>query len=419
MLIEFRVENHRSLRREQALTFETGFHGDQDDTRPRQVSGHNGLLLPVIVIYGPNASGKSNVLSALSFMRESVLLSQRRWEPEGGIPRTSFAWSGMKSETSLYEVTFVHEGAKYQYGFSVSDKVVEEEWLYAWPNGRQQMWFTREREDIRFGDNLKGPNEAVREITRANALFLSAAAQCGHSQLTSLFSWFRNIFAFNVETRSMGPFLPGVPAGLFFESEDRNFFSSDELNDSMVDRIRLLLRSADIGIVDIKRVTTDREMNGRIYRRRRILFQHSSADGDSWLDFEDESHGTKTIFRMAPSILGALETGGLLIVDELEANLHPLVGLCIIRLFNCPTSNPRNAQLLFTTHDTNLLGTTLGDPPLRRDQVWFTEKDKEGATTLYPLTDFHPRKSENLERGYLQGRYGAIPFLGKFGWESE
>ena len=96
-----------------------------------------------------------------------------------------------------------------------------------------------------------------------------------------------------------------------------------------------------------------------------------------------------------------------------------MAGLCIIRLFNSPTSNPRNAQLLFTTHDTNLLGTTLGDPPLRRDQVWFTEKDKEGATTLYPLTDFHPRKSENLERGYLQGRYGTIPFLGNFGWEGE
>ena len=111
-------------------------------------------------------------------------------------------------------------------------------------------------------------------------------------------------------------------------------------------------------------------------------------------------------------IFESLESGGLLLVDELESSLHPLLGLAIIRLFNSPKTNPRNAQILFTTHDTNLLGNILGEPLLRRDQIWFTEKDKEGATRLYPLTDYKPRKAENLERGYLQGRYGAVPYLG-------
>jgi AAA15 family ATPase/GTPase len=115
----------------------------------------------------------------------------------------------------------------------------------------------------------------------------------------------------------------------------------------------------------------------------------------------------------------ALDLGGLLLVDELESSLHPLLGLMILRLFNSPETNPRNAQMLFTTHDTNLMGTTLGEPPLRRDQIWFTEKEENGGTRVYPLTDYKPRKSENLERGYLQGRYGAIPFLGPIDWMTE
>lgn len=131
------------------------------------------------------------------------------------------------------------------------------------------------------------------------------------------------------------------------------------------------------------------------------------------MPLEEESKGTLTLFNLAPAVLSVLWTGGILVVDELEASLHPLLGLHIVRQFNDPARNPRNAQLLFTTHDTNLLGTTLGEPALRRDQIWLTEKDKEGASRIYPLTDYKPRKEENLERGYLQGRYGAIPFLGE------
>ena len=131
------------------------------------------------------------------------------------------------------------------------------------------------------------------------------------------------------------------------------------------------------------------------------------------MPIEEESQGTHTLFRMASLLLVVLDRGGVAIVDELEASLHPLLGRQLVRLFNDPVSNPKNAQLLFTTHDTNLLGTIPDEPELRRDQVWLTEKDSEGVSRIYPLTDFKPRKSENLERGYLQGRYGAIPMLGR------
>lgn len=177
-------------------------------------------------------------------------------------------------------------------------------------------------------------------------------------------------------------------------------------------RLRLLelLRAADVGIVEAKLVEEAEpafgSRSGGLRRRR-----HQGA-GDAWLPMEEESHGTQTIFRLAAPLLEVLERGGVLVVDELERSLHPLLALQLVRQFNDPLLNPHNAQLIFTTHDTNLVGTVVGEPVLRRDQIWLTEKDEQGATQLYPLTDYQPRKQENVERGYLQGRYGAIPFLG-------
>lgn len=421
MLIEFRVENHRSLRDEQAITMEASGIGEASDTRPRRVAGHEACLLPAVVLYGANASGKSNVLAALAFMREAVVFSHRKWEPEGGIPRTAFAWGGKRKEASMFEVSFLLKETKYEYGFTVDDEIVQEEWLFAWPSHRKQVWFEREGNTYKFGEHLKGPNEAVKEVTRQNALFLSAAAQHGHAALTSLFSWFRRISAENTKRQrypvsSVWYFPSDVVAP---EEQDSLPSRTVDEEDTLSSRIRQLLKASDTGIVDVKRSIIEQEFRGRMLRRHRTGLQHKLNDDDSWLDLEDESEGTKTLFQMAPTLFRTLDSGGLLLVDELESSLHPLLGLAIVRMFNCQQSNPRNAQIMFTTHDTNLLGTTLGEPPLRRDQVWFTEKDSEGASRIYPLTDYKPRKSENLERGYLQGRYGAIPFLGDTGWITE
>ena len=396
MLIEFRVENHRSLRDEQALTLEASRIGEPSDLRPRSIAGHAERLLPAAVIYGANASGKSNVLAALAFMREAVILSHRRWEPDGGIPRTAFAWGGKRKEPSMFEVTLLIGETKYEYGFSVGDETVEEEWLSAWPNNREQVWFEREGREFSFGEHLRGPNAAVREVTRPNALFLSAAAQHGHEQLMSLFSWFRRIFPVNVTGRNFVMAHAALMPEMFFlaDDEERSVLPKDDTTDSLARRIRNLLKAADIGIIEVKRIDGERELRGRKIRQQRILLQHQAGDDDSWLDLDEESAGTKTLFRMAPSIFGALDSGGLLLVDELESSLHPLLGLTIVRLFNSPKTNPKNAQILFTTHDTNLMGTTLGEPLLRRDQIWFTEKDKDGASQVYPLTNYKPRKSE-------------------------
>ena len=187
-----------------------------------------------------------------------------------------------------------------------------------------------------------------------------------------------------------------------------------EEQDELAASFRALLQNADVGILDVKVEYDERKTTNHTFKTPRFVFRHTTESADAWLPLEAESRGTQTLFRMALPIIQAMRTGGTLVVDELEASLHPMLAAKIIQQFNDPKTNPKNAQLIFTTHDTNLLGRTFDEPLLRRDQVWFTEKDKNGATILYPLTNYKPRKAENLERGYLQGRYGAIPFLGEF-----
>lgn len=411
VLISFRLANHRSIRDEQAFSMEPG-----------RVDGDGGVLedggeslLSVAAIYGPNASGKSNLLSGLAFMRSAVVHSHRFYPPEGGVPRRPFAWGPKAVEPSLFEVVFKRDGIRYEYGFVADDTKFLEEWLYAYPTTRKQVWFERDGDDFKFGEHLKGENRVAEKVTRPNSLFLSAAAQNHHEQLSPVFRWFSSVRAHNV------PWEAGSFDGLRRARPDDQFIrwwthpSTVQLStfdedpgvdvDTRAERFRKLLQAADFGIVDLK-VSGEATESGR-----RVMVKHQSDSDDSWLPLEEESHGTRQLFRLAPSVLDALALGSTVLIDELEASLHPLLALQLVRAFNDPKQNPKSGQLIFSTHDTNLLGTMFGTPPLRRDQVWLTEKDNTGASRLYPLTDYKPRKAENLERGYLQGRYGAIPFL--------
>jgi predicted ATPase len=197
------------------------------------------------------------------------------------------------------------------------------------------------------------------------------------------------------------------------EIRQHNLFE-EEKSESLLEQFKAMLQAADIGIVDVRLSRDEGASSGRMMRGARFELKHKCESDDAWLPLEEESRGTRTLFRLALPILRAIRTGATLLVDELEASMHPMLADLIVRQFNDPEINKRNAQLIFSTHDTNLLGTLVGEPALRRDQVWLTEKDPRGATVLYPLTDFKPRKEENIERGYIQGRYGAIPFLGEF-----
>lgn len=367
-------------------------------------------LLRAAAVYGPNASGKSALFHALSFMRVAVLGSHRSWVPSGGIPRTPFALDGgSASSPSLFAVDVLLDGVRYEYGFTVNSVRVLEEWLFAYPRGRKQEWFTRDSSrdvEFAFSRSLPGENRAISALTRPNSLFLSAAAQNNHEQLMPVFRWFaENLWI--VDDDSRGSFENFAVELCRVESNRKALLAS--------------LVAADLGVTNIEfsegGFAPDGELSSKPSAKflpprsfdSRVRLWHAGGDSkpNVALPFEQESRGTRTLFALLGVVVLCLSHGGTLVVDELDQSLHSHLARQIVAGFMSPTGNPRPAQLLFNTHDTNLLSEDL----LRRDQVWFTEKTSDGATRLFPLTDFRARKLENLERGYLQGRYGAVPSL--------
>jgi AAA15 family ATPase/GTPase len=412
MLIRFRVANFRSLRDEQELSMVATLRGDRKDLI--QVEGLGLDLVRVAGIYGANAAGKSNILDAIGFMRTAIRDSHRKWPPEGSIDTEPFILDPEAQKApSLFEIDVAINNTRHNYGFTLNSERILKEWLYVYPNNRQQLWFKRSEHKIVFGKHLRGNNKSIEQITRPNSLFLSAAAQNNHQGLAPLYS--KLIQGINYHGKL--PWYSNVVARGLLDDEHR-------------ERILDLMRHADLGVGDIvitKETPNDevRELTNTLLRLRgnssplpdnfslpALELKHYSKQGLTPLNFNNESEGTRAWFAVLGPILVALERGSVLCVEELNSSLHPLLALQAIQLFQNQDTNPNNAQMIFNTHDTTILGNLFGEPSLRRDQIWFVEKDQEGASHLYPLTDFKPRKFENVERGYLQGRYGAIPFIG-------
>ncbi len=425
MLIRFRVRNFRSLKEEQELSLVASSLKGMPEA-VTQVEGLNLGLLRLAAIYGANASGKTNVIAALDHMSSAVRDSQMYWPPEGAIPREPFLLDPKSNDDpSSFEVDLLLEGVRLHYGFTLNDREVLQEWLDAYPTGhkpiKKQMWFRREGKAFTFGKKLAGDNRTIERLTRPNSLFVSAAAQNNHEALLPLYRWFekrltylrreRGILHMNTAKMcqkesfksSLQSVLNTADLGIAgFEVHEVNAFASPPWIPARMradmEKMKGAMRKAFAGL----------EEGGELTKRPALALTHGSTQAGVTLEEHNESAGTLAFLGLLGPVLHALELGGTLCVDELDASLHPLLALKVVSLFNDPKINVRNAQIIFTTHDTNLLDKAT----LRRDQIWFTEKDAEGATHLYPLTDFKPRKNENLERGYLQGRYGAVPFIG-------
>lgn len=401
MLLRFRVANHRSIRDEQTLSL-IGTEFNENTARPVPLTnrGRPVTALPVIGIFGANASGKSNLLNALIFMREAVLNSVTGWANQAGIARREpFKLdTACRTETSLFEVDLLlgRDPIRYTYGFELSDERVEAEWLHAYPNGKRQIWFDREAgrgsgEVFRFkGTGFKGRKEDLVELTRDNALFLTVGASFNDRQLSSVHRWF-------VDN------LPLVTPGT--DLMDRTLHTQQLLKNPKTsgkyrERITQLLAIADLGLTGID----FDPKNGR------VRLWHRSADGEVAMDFfTEESLGTHAWFAFLGPLLQVLDSGSTLLVDELDSSLHPTLAAEVVRIFHDEEANPNAAQLIFTTHDATLLGNAVLNRPMDRDQIWLTSKRRSGETELYPVTDAKPRKDENLELGYLRGRYGGIP----------
>jgi AAA15 family ATPase/GTPase len=394
MLLGLRVENVLSFRDEQRLSFvATEFNDGSARPTGLRDRGRDISVIPVIGLFGANASGKTNVLAALRLMRSAVLDSLQWFTDPTRRRRIAFALDpALSGEPSFYEIDLAIDGVRYTYAFEIDDERVRGEWLHVYPKGRKQIWFDREDDRIDFpGEGLRGEKLELARMTRPDALFLTTAAQFNQKQLLPIVKWFRDNL-----------WLVGPDEG---DWSNRLAYTRDRVieDDKFRRRVVQLLRVADLGITDIEIVSKPDKW---------IRFVHRTGSGTAALDLADESLGTKSWFALLGPLLLVLDQGSVLLVDELDASLHPEMTAEIVAMFDSPSSNPSFAQLLFTTQDVALLRTlTGGGRLLDRDAVWLAKKGPDGVTQLYPITDADPapRKDANLERGYLLGRYGARP----------
>jgi uncharacterized protein len=420
MLIEFTVKNFRSIKEEQALSMVKDKGDELEGSNTFVVEKPANIqLLKSAVIYGANASGKSNLLRALAEMESIVRNSASSSQVGDEFSLTPFLFDEKSSkEETEFEVSIVIENVRYQYGFSATKFNIISEWLIAYPKGRPQRWFSRvfnnksKSSDYVFGDSLTGKKTIWQNATRENALFLSTAVQLNSDQLKPIFNWFQK----KLRPTDVFGWGPGFTASLC-ESQDEK------------DGILSFLKAADFDIHDIQiekskfdtesiPETVPASMKNEIIKSMKdkditdIKTIHKTASGQLIpLDFDEESDGTQKFFTFIGPWIDSLKNGYILVIDELHDTLHPKMVKYLVGLFNSPKTNPKNAQLIFTTHETSILNQDV----FRRDQIWFCEKNENQETSLYPLTDFSPRKSrENIELGYLSGRYGAIPFTSEF-----
>ncbi len=414
MLVEFRTKNFRSLRDEQVLSLVASTDKTLLDTHALdtglKAAPH---VLKSAVVYGANASGKSNLIKGLQYMR-GVVLESAALQPGQTFDRLQTfkldATSG--SQPTEFEVTFLIDGVRYQYGFAMNAQRIVSEQLMVYKAFKPQRWFERHfdvesgKDVYEFGSGLKGAKNLWEGATRPNALFLSIAVQLNSEALLPVFDWFANrLVIFNEQT----PLSPQVSVQMLKQDAQRKAICD-------------FLRAADISIADIE-VATQQAMVHTIHvdlatgKRGEtaseqavdeVKFHHVTEHGQAVFDLMDESSGTRNLLFLTGPILDILNKGLTLVVDELDTSLHTLLVQALVRLFHRPEVNTGGAQLVFTTHDTSLLDAY---GLFRRDQIWFVEKQSDQSSSLYPLLDFSPRKNEALERGYLQGRYGALPFL--------
>jgi uncharacterized protein len=423
MLIRFGCSNFKSIYKYQEIILTASALNDEQ-TDLVKVNGFKKDLLPSIAIYGANASGKTNFIDAISYAIKLILRSYK-YEKGDKIYRNTFKLhTAAARKPSAFDLDFIFDNTHYHYGFKINNKVIVEEWLYEYSiksRESRKVLFHRspkEKSEYYFGKSLKGRNKFLSEITNSNNLFFSTAAHSKHPLLSKIFEYFKSSY---------------------------NFRFSDSIRDSIIaeDYRRLgnrkqvieFLQHLDTGVNEIKivkeRITKEQaefKLKFTNFLKENILnksketknlefpecddemklFHRNNKGEYVTFGFEDESLGTQAVIALLIPVFQTLKDGGVLVVDEIESSLHALLTIKIVSLYNSIKTNPKGSQLLFSTHDTNLLCNSV----LRRDQIWLSEKSMDGDTIISPLTDFSLRKEFNLQAGYLEGRFGAIPFFG-------
>jgi len=411
MLIEFSVANFRSIKEKVTLSLVASSSSEHFETHTSSMPSTDISVLRSAAIYGPNAAGKSNILHAFKFMRDQVVGSATSQRGDKIKVSPHLFDVDTVSEPTEVEAIFVVDGIRYQYGFSATKERIMDEWLYAYPKNRAQRWISREYdpESATYRNNfslkLLGQKQIWVEAARDNALLLSTAVQLNSTQLTPIFDWFKD------KTRVIGfqENFRDFTALLCEKQENRSYFTQ-------------FLKAADLNIddlsidkskIDISKLPDDmpesikKQISEKEYLEVSTIHKVKGGASVS-INLQEESDGTQKFFGLIGPWCDILGRGMTVFVDELHGSLHPLMVRFLISWFHSNEINKCGAQLIFTTHDTTILNQDF----LRRDQVWFVEKKEDNSTRLFPLTTFSPRKGrDDIERNYLLGRYGALPYF--------
>lgn len=428
MLIEFKVSNYRSIGEEQILSLiPDNKKGDPFDN---VISKGKYKALNAIAIYGSNASGKSNLLLSMSLLDKLVHLSARS-SSTATLPYDPFLLrEGWNNKPTKFEVTFIIDDIKYRYGLEFFQDKVVTEWLYRKSVGREVDLFLREKDIIDASSAFKGNSriiDAAIEATRPNALFLSTCDMFNIDEAKIIFQWFKYfqmIDGLNTEA---------INTASLWNNKEYQDKIIEYMTNLDLDLIGIDISTKDFDASELPDIINEKERNKLIellsgkksfrFSAKHKIYSILGIDTNenlSWPFEERESAGTNKAFHISGPIIWALINGGILIIDEIEAKLHPIMTLETINLFLNEKTNPNNAQIIFATHDTNLLSYS----KLRRDQIYFSEKNKWESTEIYSLSDFvyvdesnntkKERPDTDKEKRYFEGRYGAIPVLANF-----
>jgi AAA15 family ATPase/GTPase len=415
MLISFEVENFLSVKDRQELSMIANSDKEMEANHCIKPGTPVDLkLLKSAAIYGANASGKSNLLKALLYMRHVILTSASGEKIKEGTGFQPFKLAkDSQNQPGFFEIKFLLDKKIYTYGFNIDDRKILSEWLYFYPHKTQALLFRRDlleeneleltgndqsetRYEYKFGSYFKGEKNKIISLTRSNALYLTVGAQFAHPVLEKIFAWFGHFLKPGItpETKRISDFTTRLMEG----------------DETTKKRIVLFLKSADLGIEDVKiekKKGTEEKETADID----IKMIHRAISDDiemmADIDFNHESMGTRRMYQLSGPLFDALTNGGVLIIDELEDSMHFHMLKALLSEF---FENSNRSQIIFTTHNVQLLE----DKLFRRDEIWFTEKRADGATELFSLSDFKPkpRKDKSLKNGYLNGAFGALPVLG-------
>lgn len=408
MLIQFSARNFKSFKDSFSLDLFT----NKTDAVSEIYTENNTYIYPSAVFYGANGSGKSNVLKAFAMMRRLVLNQDKIIQSTDILPINRFRLSTeSEDDTSAFDICFIHNGKKYKYGFEYDENCVYSEYLYVYESNRPTTVFEYDIDE----DNGKIKITKYKDLSNLrhlkNSLFLWEADRAENSEANAVLNWFKSSH--------------------FLEYISNQFLSPEywkNLTKPDIKKIfQIFINSADMGIKDIYQDSSPVENTfahipgvpkNAIVEEISIKTIHSKFDennnyisNENFNLFKDESAGTQKYFYAIGPIVDTLQKGSVLFLDELDASLHPILTRRIVKLFNSKETNPRGAQLIFTSQDTNLLDQSLFD----KEQIWFIEKDKYGASHMVSLSEYKDiRKEHKIERNYIMGKYGAIPYLGDF-----